>query len=113
MNKLLKNSLQFMGVTPNSGGKSELPPLIIASREGYIEIIKLLIGAKAEINAKDGIGNTALIEAAQNGHIEIVKFLLDRKADFTVKNVNGTTALASSSGHNDIKELLKKAGAKE
>ena len=48
--------------------------LILATKNGRLEIVKYLIDQKADIEAKDNDGWTALILAANNGHLEIVKF---------------------------------------
>jgi uncharacterized protein len=58
-------------------------------------------------------GVTALIVAAQNGNPEVVQALIDAKADVNAKARNGDTPLskASEKGHQQVVELLKKAGA--
>ena len=58
---------------------------------------------------------TALMSAALNGHAGVVKVLLDKGADVNVKDISGRTALkyAESKDHQDVIELLKKAGARE
>jgi ankyrin repeat protein len=48
------------------------------------------------------------------GYQEIVQALLNKGADVNAKANNGVTALmlASQNGHQEVKELLIKAGAK-
>ena len=51
------------------------------SQADHVEVVKLLLGAKADIDAKADNGATALMMAASEGHIDIVKLLLEAKAD--------------------------------
>lgn len=46
--------------------------LMLAAKHGHLEVAKLLIAAKADVNAKNCC-YTPLILAAENGHIELVK----------------------------------------
>ena len=64
-------------------------PLILASHNGYTEIVKLLLEAGADVNHKSFDGATALILASRNGHTEVVKLLLEAGA-----NVNATLSTA-------------------
>ena len=55
-------------------------PLIIASSEGYVDIVRALLGAGANVHAKDAYParrRTALHYACGHGHLEVVKVLLD------------------------------------
>ena len=49
--------------------------LIVASREGQLEIVRALLDAKADVNAKMSDGSTALIMASQQGHQQVVQLL--------------------------------------
>jgi len=87
--------------------------LVVASKYGYTEIVKLLLEAGADVNVKNKDGETALMKASYNGYTEIVKMLIDAGADVNIKDRYGTTALmlASLYGYTEIVELLIKAGA--
>ncbi|OGV97496.1 MAG: hypothetical protein A3I04_02140 [Nitrospinae bacterium RIFCSPLOWO2_02_FULL_39_110] len=80
----------------------------VASDEGYLDIVKILLADGADVNKKDNDGSTALIEAVGKGHIDIVKVLLAAGADPDAENDNGVTALwmASSNGLAEVSELL-------
>lgn len=63
--KKLVELLLKKGANPNVAVQEEGPgkgqtPLIVASAKGYVEIAKLLLQYKADVNAKDGAGNTPL-----------------------------------------------------
>jgi ankyrin repeat protein len=45
-------------------------------------VVKLLLDAKADVDAHSKYGETALQWAAGNGHSEVVKLLLDRDRVF-------------------------------
>ncbi|UCF81171.1 MAG: ankyrin repeat domain-containing protein [Acidobacteriota bacterium] len=83
------------------------------------EMVKVLIDAGADVNARDITGWTALMAAAVTGHTGTVKVLLDAGADMGAKeNKYGMSALmlASQGGrrgsNKKIVKLLKKAEAK-
>ncbi|MGB7292018.1 MAG: ankyrin repeat domain-containing protein [Thermodesulfobacteriota bacterium] len=100
-------------------------PLLRAVRKGNTEMVKLLIKARADVNARDttnltpsgGIKSemTPLILASSEGHIEIVRALLEAGADVNAKNGKGKTALsiATGKGNKEIAELLMQKGAEE
>jgi hypothetical protein len=58
-----------------------------------VEISNLLLTKGANINMKDGDGNTHLHIAAKNNVLNIVEYLLSKGIDTTLTNVNGITAL--------------------
>ena len=82
--------------------------LHLAATEGYTEVAKLLIAAKADVNAKDYGKSTPLHLAAQHGHKAIVELLLANKADVNAKDEYGDTPLheAAANGHKDVAEVL-------
>ena len=53
---------------------------MIASAGGHTEVAKLLIKARADINAKGNDGFTALMCAEEQRHTEIVKLLKEAGA---------------------------------
>jgi len=50
-------------------------PLIIASQNGHLEIVKVLIENGADINAENAYTETALCLAKGDGHNDIVEIL--------------------------------------
>ena len=65
------------GVEPNqcNGGRS---PLGTAAYDGCLPIVKMLCDAGAELEVRDGLDFTPLIDACYTGHLDIVKELIQR-----------------------------------
>jgi len=78
---------------PPAGGNGGLTALILATREGGLESMKVLLDAGAPINQQSANGNTALIVAAMNGNAAAINFLLERGADINLANAQGWTPL--------------------
>lgn len=57
------------------GMKGDCTPLMEAASAGHVEIVRLLLQHKAEINAQSSSGNTPLMYACGGGHLEVVKVL--------------------------------------
>ena len=89
-------------------------PLKYAAETGQIEIVKLLLAAKADVNAKlTGTEITPLFAASCNGRSAVVKLLLAANADVNSQDLFGSSALicASQRGHREVGRLLLKAKA--
>lgn len=84
-----------------------------AAENGYLELVKVLLENKANINAKNERNWTPLHAAAYNGYLEIVKVFVQNGADVNGKVINGCTALyyAVENGNENIVDLLVKHGA--
>jgi ankyrin repeat protein len=61
--------------------------LISASGHGQMAVVRQMIDANADVNAKDADGQTALMLASQHGHLQVAEFLLANKAEFNLYDV--------------------------
>lgn len=84
-----------------------------ATRRGDLEKVRLLLENGADINSKDGHGQTALMNAAHTGQVELVRLLIENGADLDVTAKYNLSALMLSliAHHTEAAGLLIEAGA--
>jgi hypothetical protein len=91
-------------------------PLMQAADKGDLKAVQQLLAEKADVNARDQGGQTALIHACQNPHAtpELVRALVAAGADVNYRSRNDYSALAWAMvrGNNAVAQTLRKAGAK-
>jgi len=104
--KIIGLLLQY-GANVNTNDLLGITPLMNAIRNGYIEIVKLLLENGVNINTKV-FGITPLIHAIRNGYAEIVKLLLEKGADINTNDLYEVSPLmyAVESGDARIVSLL-------
>lgn len=98
------------------------PPLLMhAARNNAIEMMSFLLSKGADINVRDKCNDPAVAASAYYGHVEATEFLIENGADLTTKSTSGGPCVAGSTavsyatkrGHDNIAEMLLKAGAVE
>jgi ankyrin repeat protein len=115
-NACMSNDLPFVIDSIKNGAKVNIKQdrlgltlLMVASSNGYIEIVKELLKNGADVNAKKNNGNAPLIMASSEGFLEVVKELLLHGANVntTLNNGFSSLTLASFNGHTEVvRELL-------
>ena len=102
-------------------------PLHFAAHRGYLDIVKLLLDAGANVNAKEGnySKSTTLHWAAKEGHLQVVRLLVESGAKIDVKdNWFNLTSLgwaiivncfdeedSIGNSHSEVREYLLSQGA--
>ncbi|KAJ9661292.1 hypothetical protein H2198_002035 [Neophaeococcomyces mojaviensis] len=88
--------------------------LQLASRRGYEQVVQMLLGKGADVNAKGGRYGNALQAASWGGHKKVVQILLDKGADVHAQGRHFVNALhaASAGGHKKTVQMLVEQGAR-
>lgn len=94
-------------------GLGSCTALHLAAEEGHTVVVKALIKAGADTDARDRLQKTALHDAARNGHLEVVETLIKAGSDPSVKSTDGSTPMhyAAMKGHYEVSRALLEAGA--
>ena len=89
--------------------------LMRASATGRIQIVRILLDARADIDRADDQGETPLIKAVRNGQLDVIEFLVEEGADpYLSDYATGLTAidLARRARDQRIRRTLESAMAK-
>jgi ankyrin repeat protein len=81
----------FQGETP--GG---MTPLLYAARDGRIDIVRILISAKVDVQQADVNGITPLLMAITNNHLDTAKLLVENAAAPNAADWWGRTPLCAT-----------------
>ena len=73
--------LLLNGADPNATDLSGSTPLMLASREGHLEMVRDLLHQRANVNAKDLHGRTALSDTVWGRHKQVADLLLKHGAE--------------------------------
>ncbi|MDJ0590405.1 MAG: ankyrin repeat domain-containing protein [Pleurocapsa sp. MO_226.B13] len=87
--------------------------LIVASREGAINVVRDLLSSGVDINLTNNDGNNALWFACFKNNLPLMGLLINAGIEIDNQNENGVTVLmyAASSGKIDAVRLLLTVGA--
>jgi len=95
------------------GFRRKETPLSVASRQGYSEVVRVLLEHGADTETRDVFTSSPLELSSKNGHVEVLRVLLENHADVNVSDEYNWTALhfASTSGHVAVARVLLENGA--
>ena len=90
-------------------------PLHIAAFNNRVDVVKILIANKADVNAQANNGATPLHLAAAKGNKDIIELLLANKANIDAVDHDGWSPLHSAVtwGQKDVEDLLRKDGGQD
>jgi ankyrin repeat protein len=83
-------------------------PLMNASHEGHVGVLRCLLNAGAAMDERDLYGHTALWLACREGRIPVVRLLVARGADPAIDSYGHSSPLSQASirGHLEIVHFL-------
>jgi ankyrin repeat protein len=95
--KMLEADKQLKTININwQNYESKCTPLLIASANGHVKVVEILISQNAEVTLKDEREATALHHAAQSGHLSIIDILLKAGCDINAVDKNQWTPLMNA-----------------
>ncbi len=113
---IMKLLLRYGALVNAVNGRKQFTALHLAATSGDTEALKVLVGADANVNAVNSVGDTPMHLAASNGNYGFVYMLLNAGANKNVMNVYRSTPLdKAQSGpmtqaHTDVARLLRNWG---
>ncbi len=81
------------GADVNAQDDTRQSAYLIATSEGYLDLLELTLDNGADVTSLDGFNGTGLIRAAERGHHDVVARLLETPIDVDHVNNLGWTAL--------------------
>lgn len=95
------------GLDPNDPFWGEEPLLLKAVESGLTENASVLIGAGADVNAKERFGNSIASSAVFAGHAEVLQLLFEKGASINFRVYEESPLLiAIQHGHESVVEVL-------
>ena len=92
--------------------RSRISALMVASQNGHVEVVKLLLEKGAQIDDDGDRGRSPLMLASQEGHNKVVKLLLEKGAQVNIyRDRVSALMIASQNGHGETVKLLLEKGA--
>jgi len=97
-------------VSVDAKGRTEL---MLAAKQGDLARVKSLLGAGADVAARNPNGGTPLMYAALGDNVDVVRLLLASGSEVDARASNGWGALmiAAAKGHAAVARVLLEAGA--
>lgn len=107
------NHLIDFGASMNGLDDEPERPMVLAARNGHLNVVRTLLERGADANAKSRTGKTALIPFSAGGCLPGIELLLGSKVDINAADSDGMTALmwACRNGHLEAVQMLIKNGA--
>ena len=94
------------------GFDDESTALHLASRKGYIDVVRFLLGSGTDAGSRNKRKSTPLHEASIGGHAEVVRALMEHGVDITAEDDDemNPVALAFIGGHVEVTRVFLEFG---
>jgi ankyrin repeat protein len=101
-------AIQYRHDVRSRGFYNMSTPLHLASRQGFVQVARVLVKCGARVSAKNKEGLTPLHLASARGHVEVMRLLVDNGARVSANSKDGQTPLhlALINGHLDLSRFL-------
>src|SRR5262245_28345330 len=111
--RVLTTSLLLLAFAGPAGASGPAPEVLAAVKAGNVATVRALLARKADVNATEPDGTSALHWAVRAGDKSSTELLLRAGARVDAANRYGVTALslAARTGRGDLIELLLTSGA--
>lgn len=106
-NEKMVKYLLFHGANVNYYGRKGKTnsPIVLASENGHLELVKYLVSKGATIHA---LGNFCFVKACQNGHLYILEYLMEKQVNFNIAvDIQSTMKNAVKHGFVKVVKHLK------
>lgn len=86
---------------------SELSPLLLAAEHDSLEMLQLLLEARADPGVQDASGCGAVYIAAQMGHVDVLRRLLECRCSAEGSTETSPLHIARENGFAEVVKLLE------
>ena len=86
---------------------SELSPLLLAAERDSLEMLQLLLEARADTGVQDASGCGAVYIAAQMGHVDVLRRLLECRCSAEGSAESSPLHIARENGFAEVVKLLE------
>ena len=101
--KLVSSLLDQGHVSPDYKQPNGLSLLMVAAREGHVDVCRMLLDRGAHIDTTGmKAAGTSMMQATEHGHADVVSLLLERGADPDSRDPAKNTAIFYAASNNDI-----------
>ena len=81
------------GVDPNARNEAGETVLMVAAKQGNVQLAEVILEAEPDVDIQDNEGNSALMVAAKQGNLQLAQVILEAEPNVDIQDSAGNTAL--------------------